>query len=363
MGKRAEVVIVGAGIMGLAVGWRLAQQGRHVVICEREVAGFGASTAAAGMLAPTAEVRYEEEALLRLGQRSAALYPEFVAELEEASGLSVDYEACGTLVVGLDRDDTEALDHLLAYQQRLGLPATLLSGDAAREREPSLSPNVHSAVWCPDDHRVDPTRLVAALAAAFTRAGGILREHTPVAEITTRGDQIAGVVLDTGTSPAEYLAADHVVLCAGAWTRKLKGVDKKLLPHIRPVRGQMLALETPEPLCTHVVRSPDAYLVPRKSDPVARLIIGATSEEMGFDPRMTAGGVFELLRGAWEAMPGVYDLPLIDMWTGFRPVALANEPVIGPSRDLKNLWFVTGHGRNGILLTPITAALFADSFS
>ena len=302
------------------------------------------------MLAPTAEVTFQEEALLALSQRSRTLYPEFVARLQEVSGHDVDYRTSGTLVVGLDRDDTEALEHLLAYQLHLGLGAERLSGDAARELEPALSPNVHSAIHCPSDHHIDPTGLMGALRAAFLLSGGTLREGEGVQELKVAHQRCTGCVLESG----EEVAADAVLVAAGAWTRALGGVERRQLPRIRPVRGQMLSLWMPraQPLCERVIRAPDAYLVPRSD---GRLIIGATMEEMGFDTSQTAGGIFELLRGAWEAMPGIYDLPFERMWTGFRPISLSNEPVLGPSEDIKGLWFATGHGRNGILLTPLTA--------
>jgi len=358
------ILVIGAGVAGLSTAWRLATAGAHVTCVERDVAGSGASTAAAGMLAPTAEVTFEEEELLALNQASRELYPDFVAELQAAADLDVDYRTDGTLVVGLDRDDTEALDHLLVYQRALGLDAQRLSGAEATEREPALSPSVHSAVWCPSDHQVDPPLLVRALVRAFVSAGGTLLEHTEVVEVLHDDTRVTGArtrrTLEDGSSGEdEILTADRVVVSTGAWTRKLGGLERRHKPHIRPVRGQMLSLEMPDAsFCTHVIRAPDAYLVP-KSD--GRMIVGATMEEMGFDARMTAGGVFELLRGAWETMPGVYDMPIIETWTGFRPMTLANLPVLGPSPHLADLWFATGHGRNGILLTPITGMLMSQA--
>ncbi len=347
----AEVIVIGAGVAGLGIAWQLARAGREVLVIEREHAGGGAAGAAAGMLAPTAEVRFEEEALLALGQHSLALYPELVAQLEHDAGLRVDYRREGTLVIALDRDDAEALDHLHVYQRRLGLDVARLSATQAREHEPGLDPKVHSALWCPTDHQVDPRALVAALRAALIARGGALREGATVASIWHEAGRVCGVTLEDGAR----LRAPLVLVAAGAWTRALGlGLLPGTLPHIRPVRGQMLALQMdPDaPLCRHVVRAPDAYLVP-KSD--GRLIIGATSEEMGFDPRLTAGGLFELLRGAWEAMPGIYDLPVLETWTGFRPVSLTNTPILGPSPKLDGLWLACGQGRNGILLTAAIA--------
>jgi glycine oxidase len=351
--KRIEIAIIGAGVAGLGVGWRLAQAGRQVTIFERGRAGCAASRAAAGMLAPTAEVGFQEEALLRLGQQSLAMYPDFVAELEQSSGVDVDYRTEGTLMVALDRDDAESLDRVHRYHLNLGLSVDRLDAKAARSIEPGLSPNLHSALFIGSDHQVDPRRLSAALAKAFEAAGGELLEHTSIARVECDGG-VEAVVTEDG----QRVECDLLVVAAGAWTPQIQGIPAEVLPKIRPVRGQMLACELGEPpICGHVVRAPDAYLVP-KSD--GRLIIGATSEERGFDPRLTAGGVFELLRGAWEALPGVYDQHLLDMWTGFRPVTLDNRPVIGPAA-IEGLWFATGHGRDGILLTPVTADELASS--
>ncbi|MGM0557701.1 MAG: glycine oxidase ThiO [Myxococcota bacterium] len=349
-----DVAIVGAGVVGLGVGWRLASAGLSVGVFERDEAGSGASSAAAGMLAPTAEVEFEEEDLLRLGRRSLERYPEFVAEVEQVSGEDVDYRTEGTLVVGLDRDDTEALARLYDYHMELGLDVVRLSADAAREREPALSPNIHSALFIPGDHQVDALVLTRALSSCLESAGGEIHEHTPVAEVRIHGERVQGLVLEDG----RQVDADTVLLAAGAWTRQLGGLPDDVMPHIRPVRGQMLALDLGDPpLCEHVIRAPDAYLVPKSN---GSLVVGATSEEMGFDPRLTAGGIFELLRGAWETMPGVYDLHFLDMWTGFRPVALDNKPRLGPT-PIEGLWLGAGHGRNGILLAATTAFDLAAS--
>lgn len=351
-----DIAIIGAGVAGLGVGWKLAQAGFEVTIFERDRAGAAASYAAAGMLAPTAEVTFEEEDLLRLGQRSLGMYPDFVDELEDASGVDVDYRTDGTLMVALDRDDAEALDRVWAYHNELGLDVDRLDAAQARELEPGLVPNLHSALRIGTDHQVDPRRLTRALATAFERAGGRLVEKCAIVRIAIDDGGVAAVITDAG----ERVACQQVVVAAGAWVRQLDGLPAGVVPRVRPVRGQMLAVDLGEPaLCRHVIRAPDAYLVP-KSD--GRLIVGATMEEMGFDPELTAGGVFELLRGAWETLPGIYDQHLLDMWTGFRPVSLDNLPVVG-STEVDGLWFSTGHGRNGILLTPVTAVGLYEAIS
>lgn len=347
-----HICIVGGGVAGLGPAWQLAKRGWDVELYERNRIGSGASTSAAGMLAPTSEVAFEERELLRLGRRSLEMYPQWVDELTEASGVNLGYRTEGTLLVAVDRDDAEALDRLYDYHRRLELPVERLDKDEARELEPGLSPNIHFALFTPSDHQIDPANMVAALKTAFLDAGGTLRENSPVAEIRIDDGKTRGLWLADGSA----VDAARVVIAAGAWTTLIDGLEG-LLPRIRPVRGQMIAVELGDPpLLERVVRAPDAYLVP-KSD--GRLLIGSTMEERGFDPRHTAGGMLDVLQGAFEAVPGIYDAHIVDTWTDFRPMTLANKPVIGPT-DIEGLHLSVGHGRNGILLTPATAYGLAE---
>ncbi len=305
------------------------------------------------MLAPTSEVSFEEEDLLALGQHSLGLFPDMVDELESSTSIDLDFRREGTLVVAVDRDDAEALEHLHNYHRRLGLPVERLVGDAARQLEPGLSPNIHYALFSPQDLQVDPVALVKALAGAAENAGAAIHPNRPVEAVRVGDAGVEGVV----TADGDFCEFDHILIAAGPWSPKLKGLPRGALPHIRPVRGQMICVELGEPpLIEHVIRGPDAYLVP-KSD--GRLLIGATMEERGFDPRLTAGGIFDILEGAWEIVPGIYDAHVIDMWTGFRPLTLANKPVIGPS-TIDGLYLAVGHGRNGILFTASTAYGLAE---
>lgn len=356
-----EFAIVGGGVVGLGVGWELARRGREVILFERETAGSGASTAAAGMLAPTAELQFGETELLEFGLASLDRYPRFVERLEERTSMDVDYRTGGTLVVGIDRDDTAALDHVHSLHRRLGLDAERLTGDQARELEPSLTPSVHSAVHCRSDHQVDPRRLMEALVRAFEAEGGELCEGTEVDRVDIENRTVHGLY----TTDGARCRAETVLVAAGAWVGDIDGIPEELRPRVRPLRGQMLAVDLGDPpLCGRPVRAPDpsredVYLVP-KSD--GRLLVGATCEERGFDPHLTAGGVFELLRGAYEAVPAIYDQDILEMWTGFRPATLDNNPILGPT-DIDGLWFAVGHGRDGILLAPITAELLAEALT
>ncbi len=347
-----NIAIIGAGVAGLGIGWRLASRGHDVHIFDKGDVGSGASRAAAGMLAPTSEVKFGEGALLRLQRESLERFAAFAGELEELTGRDVDYRDHGSLAVALEPDDTAALDRVWRYQRALGLDAQRLGADEARALEPHLSPTLHSAVLCPGDHQVDAWKLVDALAAAFAAAGGVVHTRTGVTEVEHQGGRVRGLRLADGSR----VDADAVVVAAGAWSGTILGIPELDRCVIRPVKGQALCLVAPrEPLCTRVIRAPDAYLAP-KAD--GSIVVGATMEERGFDKSVTAGGIFELLRGAWRVLPGVYDLELRDMWTGFRPMSLDDAPLLGPSQ-VDGLWLATGHGRHGILLSAITAEVIS----
>jgi glycine oxidase len=347
---RHVVVVVGAGVIGLSIAWRLAQRGAAVTVLDKGPAGAGASHAAAGMLAACAEAEPGEEALVALGRRSQALWPAFAQELEAATSLPVDLRQDGTLVVAPTADDQARLRHHLDFQHRLDLPLQWISAAEVRRREPRLT-GVIGAVDSPDDHQVDNRKLAAALRVAAERAGATMREHTAVTRINTAQARATGVRLADGSD----LAADAVVIAAGAWSRSIEGAPLRL--PVRPIKGQMIALQMDPaaPLIRHVVWAPNAYLVPRHD---GRLLIGATVEEKGFDTALTAGGVLALLEAAWRVLPAVEELPIAEMWVGHRPGSRDDAPILGPA-SIEQLFFATGHHRNGILLTPVTADALA----
>jgi glycine oxidase len=343
------VVIIGAGVIGLSVAWRLAQRGAAVAVFDQGAAGAGASHAAAGMLAICAEAEPGEEALVALGRASQALWPDFAREVEAAAGVPVDLRTEGTLIVALTADDQARLQHRLAFQKSLGLPIEWISGADARRREPHLAPGIAGAVLSPEDHQVDNRKLVAALRIAAERDGATIREHCAVERVLSSGSRVTGVALADGTQ----VAADAVVLAAGAWSRRIEGLPADARPPVRPVKGQMLALrmDPSAPLLTHVLWTSVAYLAPRRD---GRLIVGATVEERGFDANLTAGGVLALLEGTWRALPAVEELPIEEMWVGHRPGSRDDAPILGAG-PVEGLVYATGHYRNGILLTPVTA--------
>lgn len=345
---RPRVAIVGAGVCGLGIGWKLAQAGCAVSIYDRGTAGRGASWAAAGMLAPQIEAEPGEQALLALMMESQTLWPAFHARVEQASGLAVPYRSEGTLLVALDRDDAEAGKRAQEFQRGLGLSTQWLNAAQVRAREPHLHPDVRGGIFSPADHAVDNRALVEALIVALNNAGGALHENISVDEVTITNGKADGLV-----AGGECVSADVVVIAAGAWSRTLPGLPEMARPPVSPLKGQMLALQMDvrAPLIRHVVWAPGIYMVPRDD---GRLILGATMEEKGFDPHLTAGGMLELLRAAWEALPGIDELPIIEQWVGFRPTSTDDAPILGPT-PIEGLVMATGHHRNGIQLAPITA--------
>ncbi len=342
-----KTVVIGAGVIGLGIAWRLAQAGCAVTVYDRGEAGRGASWAAAGMLAAAVETEPGEETLLGLTLESQRLWPDFAREVEAAAGISIGYRDEGTIVVALTRDDAEQLRFTYEFQKGLGLDIEWLSGAETRRREPHLRPGIPGAVLSPRDHQVENRALARALAVAAKQAGATVHEQCAVREIEFSGERVRGVVSARGRDPA-----DVVVLAAGAWSREIGGIPAGYLPPVRPIKGQMLALrmDRAAPLLRHVVWLPRGYLVPRQD---GRLVIGGTVEERGFDDTVTAGGLLALIEGAWRAMPAIEELPVAETWVGFRPGSRDDAPMLGPS-GIDGLVIATGHHRNGILLTPVT---------
>ncbi|MER7400486.1 glycine oxidase ThiO [Streptomyces sp. NPDC000151] len=357
---RPDVVIVGGGLMGLVTAWRAAQRGLRTTVVDPEPGG-GAARVAAGMLAAVTELHYGEETLLGLNLDSAARYPAFAAELAEASGQDLGHRRCGTLAVALDADDRAHLRELHALQRRCGLDSEWLTGRECRKLEPMLAPGVRGGLRVDGDHQIDPRRLATALLTACERAGvAFVRERA--GRLTVTGDRATGVELADGTA----LPAGQVVLAAGSFSGRLAGVPEHVRPPVRPVKGQVLRLRIPAaygPFLSRtvraVVRGGPLYLVPREN---GDMVVGATSEELGWDTTVTAGGVYELLRDAHELVPGITELPLTETIAGLRPGTPDNAPLLGPSA-LPGLLMATGHFRNGVLLTPVTGDVMAHALT
>jgi glycine oxidase len=350
-----DVVVVGGGVIGLSCAWRAAQRGARVAVLERGEPGAGATRVAAGMLAPVGELTFGEPELLELTLAAARLYPEFVAELEAASGMATGYERLGALHVALDRDEAAQLRRVHDLQRSLELEAEWLAPRRCRELEPGLTPSFHGGVLAAGEAAVDPRALTRALLAAVEREDGAVLTGAEVVDGIFEGERLVGV----RDGAERECRAETVVLAAGAWSGAAQWLPEHARPRVRPVKGQVVELrvrEGDEPPARHILASERVYLVPRSD---GRLIVGATVEEMGFDTTVTAGGVHELLREAYRLLPEVAEMELRDAVAGLRPGTPDNLPLVGPGA-IGGLVLATGHYRNGILLAPHTAEAVAE---
>ncbi|MGC1167009.1 MAG: glycine oxidase ThiO [Solirubrobacterales bacterium] len=365
-----DAIFVGGGVIGLSCAWRAAQRGASVAVLDRAAPPAGATRVAAGMLAPVGELAFGEPELLEMTLASSQLYPRFVAELEATSGESSGYVHQGALHIALDRDEAAELRRVHDLQRSLGLEAEWLPPRRCRELEPGLTPSFNGGVHAPGEAAVDPRGLAAALLGALAAAGAELRTGRPPADAVAMaategqgsGDVAAGIfegerLVGVRTADGDELRAPAVVLATGAWAGATEWLPKRARPPVRPVKGQIVELRSREGAapCERIVASERVYLVPR---PDGRLIVGATSEEQGFDTAVTAGGVHELLREAYRLLPDVAEMELVDSMAGLRPGTPDNLPLIGPGA-IEGLVLATGHYRNGILLAPLTAVAVA----
>jgi glycine oxidase len=337
-----KIVIVGAGVAGLGIGWRLRQAGAEVVILERGQPAMGATWASAGMLAVTAETEGADPSEVNFAQYSNSLWPDFTAELEQESGQTIGFSRAGALM--LSREPSTLAVLRARAESEVGL--AILDADAARALVPLLRGEFTGALWAADEGRVDNRALGAALAAAFLRAGGTIITNEAVVRIGEEGGRAAFAE----TSYARH-HGDAFLLAAGAWSHLVAEVP------ITPVKGEMIALAPPPGAMVPdpVVWGEGIYAVPRQG----RLLIGATVEEAGFDTSLTEAARESLRAKAVAAMPGLAGWTVVDHWAGLRPRAPDGLPLLGPSR-LPGLFVAGGQYRNGILFTPAIARLMAD---
>ncbi|MPZ99131.1 MAG: glycine oxidase ThiO [Dehalococcoidia bacterium] len=353
----ADVCVIGGGIIGLAAAHEFTQRGASVTVLEAAAVGErGAAGVAAGMIAPASEVDVSHPDLTRLALASHGEYPDWIARIEAASGMTTGFEQSGTLWVAVHRDHHAWLEQLRAFQAERGLDAVRLTAAEVREREPLLAPNVSGGLLARDDWQVDPRRLLQALAVAVERGGGTITEHTAADGIERSGEGWTVLARREDDAPPEHIRTRRLVVAPGAPGPGLLDAFP-LLSGLRPVKGQILRLHG-DVLARHVIRTPEVYLVPRAD---GELVLGATVEEMGFDRRVTAGAVHDLLREARRVMPGIAELELVEARAGFRPALRDHLPAIGSIGATEDGLFVAaGHYRNGVALAPVTARLLAD---
>jgi glycine oxidase len=344
--NRFDAIFVGGGVIGLACAWRAAARGLSVCVLERDRPAAGASGVAAGMLAPVGEASWGEERLLALNLESLRRWPAFAGELEEESGLELEFAERGAIHVALDRDEAEELRRRYELHRRLGLESEWLVARDCRRLEPGLATAVRGGAHVPGEASVDPRRVVAALLAALERAGVTVQSGAEVVSAAP------GDPWRISTREGRDFEARRVVLTSGAWSGRAPWLPPDSRPPVRPVKGELLVLRATrdEPACERIVAGERVYLVPRSD---GRLIVGATVEERAFDTTVTAGGVHELLREAYRLIPEIAELELVEAVAGLRPGSPDNAPLIGCASD--GLLVAAGHFRNGVLQAPITA--------
>lgn len=349
MARNPDVLVVGGGIVGVAVAYRMALEKLRVVVVERGDVGGEASWAAGGILTPVHLAEYPTP-LAALCSASMKLYPGLLEQLRALSSIDPEYRVSGLLVVWRDEAGEEAARSLEDWKRRHNQPVERLSREEALARQPGLNPDIRGALLLPDIAQVRNHRLTAALAEAAARLGAEIRPATPVTGFLRVPGRVTGV-----KTPRGDLYAETVVLAAGAWSAELArsvGLDLR----VRPVKGQMLLAEAPPGFCPHVLLEGETYFVPRAD---GRLLIGSTLEDAGFDKSVTLQGVGDLARRAAEILPDSRRLPLVRSWAGLRPATPDRLPYLGRA-PLEGLFVATGHFRNGILLAPVTAELVAD---
>jgi glycine oxidase len=347
LASSSDVIVAGAGVVGLAAARALAAQGARVVVVERRRVGAEASSAAAGMIAPQAGEA--DSPLLALALQARDRHLALAGELEDETGIAVDLSRLGRLELFFDEAGEQALESSLRKQRAAGLEAAVLSAAEVRDCEPNLSPAVRGAAYFAGDRRVDNVRLTRALAASAVLRGATLLTGRPVTGLVVEGGRVAGV-----RAGAETLRAPVVVNASGAWAGLLAGDPQP--PPVEPVRGQIVAFDMSPPLLRHVVWTERGYLVPRSD---GRLLAGSTTENAGFDKSVTAGGVRTILEMALQVAPLLADVRIADAWAGLRPGTPDALPVIGPGA-LPGLVHAGGLFRDGILLGPLVGELAAE---
>jgi glycine oxidase len=348
----ADVVIVGAGVIGLSIARALALRGvSDVMLIERGQPGMEASWAAGGILAPQVEADRADE-FFRLVSASRDLYPTLAESLKEETGVDIELDQTGTLYLAFTEKDEAELRSRYGWQSGAGLSVEWLTGDEARRREPCISKRVRCALRFPNDYQVENRRLIEALMKANENFGVRVVNDCNVSGLLIENEKVRGVETSAG-----FVATSTVALAAGAWTSLISS-SHATLPRIEPIRGQMLCFRTRPRIARHVIYSSRGYLVPRRD---GRVLAGSTTECAGFDKRVTDEGISAIESMAIEIAPALAQLTPVDSWAGFRPRATDDLPVLGPCTDTAGLFYATGHYRNGILLAPITGELIAEA--
>lgn len=348
----SEVLIIGGGVIGLSIARSLHKKGvRQITLVDKSACGTESSWAAAGMLGPQAEADESGE-FLDLCCASRDLFPTLADELLDETGIDMELDKSGTLYIAFKETDAAHLQKRFNWQSRAGLPVERLSANDARNAEPLISLNVHEALFFPNDWQVENRKMLAAL-RHYANIGGIrIVENRRVKNLVIENDRVIGVETDDGV-----FTADKTILATGAWTSLIKLGLTEMPINVEPIRGQIIAFQNDERLFRHVIYSRNGYIVPRMDD---RILVGSTSENVGFDRSTTEEAAQNLHAIAAEIAPKIGALNITDQWSGLRPFAGDGLPIIGGISGIGDLLIATAHYRNGILLAPITAKIVAS---
>lgn len=352
--KGSEVLIIGAGVIGLSIARALHKRGfGSITVLDRSQPGREASFAAAGMLAPQAEADRADD-FFRLCQDSNRMYPDFAGELLEETGIDIEFDDEGTLYLAFTEHDLVELNRRWEWQRSAGLSVEKLSAEETRRLEPFVSADALGSLFFPEDRQVENRLLVRSLLTYAARNCINVTGGSEAEELVLSSGRAGG----TRCSNGEFFEAETVIVAAGAWTSRLKGLGiGSGVPEIRPVRGQMLSFRASEQLFRKVIYSARGYIVPRRH---GRILAGATSEDVGFADRVTDDGIDSVLSNAIEISPRLANQSVDESWSGLRPYCDGGRPFIGPVSGCEGLYAAVGHYRNGILLAPITGEIVGD---
>jgi glycine oxidase len=348
MTTTADVIVIGGGVIGTSIAWYLAGQRQRTVLIEKSLPGQEASAAAAGILA-VASGRAKRGPLYQLKRASQDLYPALVREVEERTGIDIEYQTVG--VLDLIRTDAEEEKYRQLYELRReqGYPATWLSADEVRRLEPALTPDIRGAVHFSSDHHLHNGKLAEAWAKAGEQRGVTIHTGSTVSEVRISKGQVTAVRVGN-----DWISANTVVIAAGSWSRQVGEIFGLVIP-VEPAKGQMLAIRSTR--FRHVLSWSEHYLVPRKNGEV---IVGSTVEFVGHNKDVTLNTVQSLIARSIELVPDLHTAPLSRFWAGLRPYSPTRRPILCRAPGLENVIIATGHHRNGIVLAPMTGKLVSE---
>ncbi|WP_347549619.1 glycine oxidase ThiO [Pseudalkalibacillus hwajinpoensis] len=340
----AKISIVGGGVIGLSIAYECAIRGHDITVIEAFECGGQASGAAAGMLAPYSEIEEDPDDFFRLCQKSLQLYPEWQKAIKQVSKMDFEYNESGSLYCIYHEADRLSLETKQSWQKDFGVESYILSGDEVREKEPELSKEIVAALWCPEESHIYAPDYVKALLQACRNLGVRVIERAGEANLVNR----------TVVTDQHQIEADINVICTGAWSMKWEEKLGFSLP-VYPIRGQICAYDGPK--LNHIIFTSQGYLVGKGN---GSLVAGASEDIAGFDTNVTAHGVGRLEKWSKKVIPGLIGKAPFHRWAGLRPATQDGFPLIGRIAKNPEVILATGHYRNGILLSPITAKIVAD---